>query len=41
VARDELEVASTPTFFVNGEKIAGAQDYEVFERAFEEAEGAA
>lgn len=41
VASEELEVSSTPSFFVNGEKISGAQDYEVFDAALSEAEGAA
>lgn len=41
VARDELEVSSTPTFFVGEEKIPGAQDYETFDAALSEAEGAA
>jgi protein-disulfide isomerase len=40
-ARDTLEVSSTPTFFVDGEKIAGAQDYETFDQALRAAAGEA
>jgi protein-disulfide isomerase len=32
-AEKELEVNSTPTFFINGKKVVGAQPYEVFQQA--------
>lgn len=38
-ARDGLQVSSTPTFFVDGEKIAGAQPYETFDEALSAAAG--
>lgn len=36
-ARDVLEVDSTPTFFINGEKVTGVSDYEAFAQSLEEA----
>ncbi len=39
VARDQLDVSSTPTLFVDDKKITGAADYEVFDAAFREATG--
>jgi len=34
-AEKALEIESTPTFFVNGEKLVGAQPFEAFEAAIE------
>jgi protein-disulfide isomerase len=31
-AYEELKIASTPTFFVNGEKVEGAMPFEDFEK---------
>jgi protein-disulfide isomerase len=36
-AEKDLDVNSTPTFFVNGKKIVGAQPYEAFEQALDAA----
>lgn len=36
-AEKALEIQSTPTFFVNGEKLVGAQPYEAFKDAIEKA----
>ena len=36
-AEKALEIQSTPTFFINGEKLVGAQPYDAFESAIEKA----
>lgn len=36
-ARDKQDVEATPTFFINGEKISGAQPYETFAAAIDAA----
>ena len=36
-AEKALDIQSTPTFFVNGEKLVGAQPFEAFEAAIEKA----
>ncbi|WP_162906680.1 DsbA family protein [Algihabitans albus] len=41
VARDQLQVSSTPTLFAGTQKIAGAADYETFDAALREAAGQA
>ena len=41
VARDQLQVNSTPTLFAGTQKIAGAMDYETFDAALREAAGQA
>ena len=41
VARDQLQVSSTPTLFVGEQRIAGAMDYEIFDAALREAAGQA
>lgn len=32
---EEFDITSTPTFIINGEKVVGAQPYELFERIFD------